>query len=125
MTQDDRETLEYLCWHFAASAEMFWPFDETVHNCMDAVIENYEGRTFAEFAEGYGWERGQHIRAVDEACSLFEQLHGRGYDPVQMAKKEIERSRNDGLELEDIDWDWLRFAGLPDYYIEPYIGGDQ
>lgn len=118
---DDRETLEYLCWHFGTTGERFWPIQETAESCMESVKENYEQNDEMVYEEGLAWEQGQHTRAVSEAGRVYKQLYSKGYDPVEMAKNEIERSREEGIELEDIDWDWLRFTMLPDEYVSQYV----
>jgi len=112
---NDRETLEYLCWNFATTAQGFWPIERTARECVDANSES------ADVA--LAWERGQHSRAVMAADELFTTLYDRGYDPVELAAREQYRIEcEQGVEMPPLKWDWLRFARLPGDYTKKYVG---
>jgi hypothetical protein len=100
------QLLDFLCWDFAMTAERFWPPDETAHGCIDALPDSTYEEDSLEEAEALGWERGQHTRSLNEATEFFYQLEQRGFDPRSRAQREIERSREDGVDLPDIDWTW-------------------
>jgi len=105
--KDHKETLEWLCWKFAKDGERFYPPDETAEECMGAVEELYEERTEMSYREGFGVEKGQHSRAYTTAVEFFVDMKRKAYDPVEMAENEVERSRENGLDLPGIDWEWL------------------
>lgn len=100
------ELLDWLCWMWALDGERFFPPDETAEECMVAVAETYEGQSDEDRIKAKGWEHGQHARAWTEAVERFHDLEARGFDPKARAEREIARAREDGLDLQDIDWEW-------------------
>lgn len=107
-TTSDSEMLDWLCWRFAVDAERFFPPDETAQECVEQF--DYEDGSL-EKAEAVGWEKGQHSRAWTEAVEFFHDLEMRGHDPKERAEREIERSREDDLDLPEIDWSWYEASG--------------
>lgn len=92
------EMLDWLCWVLATEGERFYPPDETAEECIDTQgLED-------DFQKGA--EYGQHVRAFSTAQERFRDLERHGFNPRERAEREIERAREDGLELEDIDWGW-------------------
>lgn len=97
------ELLDWLCWMWATDAERFHPANETADECMVAHYGEDEEEWDPRI---HGLERGQHGRAVSTAVERFKALEQRGFDPKARAQREIERSRKEGVELDDIDWTW-------------------
>lgn len=103
------ELLDWLCWCFAMDGERFYPPDETAEECLEA-FEGNDG-DFDVDERRRGVEHGQHSRAYMTAVMFFEDLENWGYDPKARAEREIETSKDDGLELPDIDWEWYDDPG--------------
>jgi len=101
---DDRspdEILDWLCWVWATEAERFYPPEESAEEC----IEQWDVDDVDERSRGE--EYGYHTAMFWTAQTRFEDLRTFGLNPKERAKREIERSREQGFELEDIDWSWL------------------
>lgn len=108
LNEEDRgvtvnEMLDWICWSVATTGERFFPPRETAEEC----ISTFESRGEVDMdALARGKEHGQHSRAWCDATILFNDMKSRGFDPRGRAEREIERSRAEGLNLSDIDWEW-------------------
>lgn len=98
--------LDFLCWSLAMDAADFYPPKETAAECMGALPDDRYTAGTVEEAEAFGWEYGQHSRVVAEAANRFKEMEERGLDPRGRAEREVERSREEGLDVADLDWAW-------------------
>lgn len=92
------EFLDWYCWSVASTAERFYPPDETAEECCEArdITDQFER----------GMEYGQHCRELTMATMFFSDMENHGFDPKARAQRSIERSREEGLDIPDIDWTW-------------------
>lgn len=98
------EFLDWYCWCVATTGERFYPPSETADECIEWCRDEDDAEV-TEYSEGV--EHGQHGRAYGDAVEFFTDMKYRGFDPVMRAEREIERARNDDLDLPDMDWEWL------------------
>lgn len=87
------EMLDWLCWRFATQGERFYPVEETAQECMGSLDMKDENDP-----EALGWERGTHHRAYLNAVMFFHDLERHGYEPIERAKREVRRARQEGLD---------------------------
>lgn len=112
MTDDTKKTadelLDFLCWLWATDGERFYPPDGTAESCIEHFEKEAERNPDIEVTErSRGEEHGYHAAMYWTAVERFSYLNRMGFEPKKRAEREIERSREDGLELEDIDWGWI------------------
>ena len=91
---DAEETLQWLCWCYATSAERFYPPKESAKQCLEGFDVD------SDFERGK--HHGTHIRALNEADDFFRKLELCGFDPQAMAERECKTNQR----LPEIDWSW-------------------
>ena len=108
---DDTRFVDFLCWHLAERASRLYPVTEKAEACMDSLPDDRYEEGSIEEAEAYGWELGEHSRAITDAREAFRQVEKKaGDDPVERARRYAEYLReNQNLtqeELSDPSFEW-------------------
>jgi hypothetical protein len=88
------EMLDWLCWDVADTAARFYPPQESTQECVDAMDVERDSMAGE-------YEYGTHMRALQDAVAIFDDLQRFGFDPKGRAQREV--ARND---LPEIDWEW-------------------
>lgn len=114
--KEPQEVLEKIALDLALTAQNFFPPKETAENCMHGDEEYYG--SVERYNYVLGVENGEHSRAVTEASFVYEKMYEAGYDPVELAENELQRTRDEGLDLDDVDWSWLYMSRLSSEYEE-------
>jgi hypothetical protein len=101
-----KEVLEWVCWCNALKGEGFYPPDETAKELIKEIEDSG-----CEIDEKKRAKREMlHDVSYFDAVDFFKDLQHKGFNPVEMAENEIRRARQEGLDLSDIDWEWLEVS---------------
>ena len=101
------EYLDYLCWSWANQGETSFPPDEQASKSISSLYGDDE-LTEAERERALSRERAYFTYTYYESVTRFLHMKKSGFDPIQRAEREVERTREEHDEdFPAIDWEWL------------------